>query len=74
LLPKKENQHLKLIPVKDAGLGVGRRTIGRRIKNPPQNFPPVIELNKRPYFEETTLESYKAFLLQQAHLQTGGQA
>ena len=39
-----------LIPVanvEEIGLGVGRRTIGRRIKNPPPGFPAVMKINGR---------------------------
>ena len=56
----------KLIPVSNAeniGLGVGRRTLGRRMKNPPPGFPPAIRINGRLFFEEDALEAYKRRLI-----------
>jgi hypothetical protein len=52
----------RLIPAADAeavGLGVGRRSIGRYLKNPPPGFPRAVRMNKRLYFKQTELESYK---------------
>jgi hypothetical protein len=56
----------KLIPISNTdsvGLGVGRRTLGRRIKNPPPGFPQAIRINGRLFFEEDELEAYKRSLL-----------
>ena len=59
----------KLIPLsrpEQIGLGVGRRSLGRRIKNPPAGFPQVIEVNGRKHLEQTALEAYKAMLIRGA--------
>jgi hypothetical protein len=64
----------KLIPVADPeaiGLGVGRRTLGRRIKNPPPGFPTVVHINHRLYFVADELEKYKATLIQSALQRSG---
>jgi hypothetical protein len=61
--------NIELVPVADTdalGLGVGRRSIGRRIKNPPENFPRPIRINGRLYFRRVELEAYKQRLIQQA--------
>ena len=58
-----------LIPLADSagiGLGVGRRTLGRRIKNPPPGFPAVLRINQRLYVRRTELEAYKAQLIAEA--------
>lgn len=58
-----------LIPVADVdsvGLGVGRRTLGRRIKNPPPGFPQVLRINNRLYVRSSELEAYKARLIAEA--------
>jgi hypothetical protein len=55
-----------LVPVADAGFGVGRRTIGRRIKNPPPGFPTVLRINGRLYFRRSELEKYRAQMLAEA--------
>lgn len=58
-----------LIPVADEdalGLGVGRRTIGRRIKDPASGFPPVIRVNGRLYVTKQNLRDYKARLIAEA--------
>jgi hypothetical protein len=55
-----------LVPVADTaaiGLGVGRRTIGRRVMNPPPGFPTVLRINKRLYVRRSELEAYKAQLI-----------
>jgi hypothetical protein len=55
-----------LVPVADEdaiGLGVGRRTLGRYIKNPPPGFPTVVRLNGRLYIPRSELEVYKAKLI-----------
>jgi hypothetical protein len=57
----------RLIPIADPdaiGLGVGRRTLGRRIKNPPPGFPKAVRINNRVYLVEAQLEAYKAKLIQ----------
>jgi hypothetical protein len=56
----------KLIPVADAeavGLGVGRRTLGRRIVNPPPGFPRAIRINGRLFFDSEELDAYKLALI-----------
>jgi hypothetical protein len=56
----------KLIPasnVEAVGLGIGRRSIGRRIKNPPDGFPAPIKINGRLYFDQDALENYKHGLI-----------
>jgi hypothetical protein len=62
-----------LVPVADAdklGFGVGRRTIGRRIKNPPPGFPTVLRINSRLYFRRSELEKYRAQMLAEAEAAT----
>jgi hypothetical protein len=62
-----------LVPVADAdklGFGVGRRTIGRRIKNPPPGFPTVLRINSRLYLRRSELEKYKARMLAEAEATT----
>jgi hypothetical protein len=59
----------KLVPAANSekvGLGFGRRTLGRRLKNPPPGFPPTIRINGRLYFEEGALEKYKQALFADA--------
>lgn len=56
----------KLIPVANVaalGLGVGRRTIGRRIKVRSSGFPPVVRVNGRLFVTQSELEQYKAKLI-----------
>ena len=63
-MTKVENE--SLVPVADTeglGLGVGRRTIGRLIKNPPPGFPAVLRINGRLYVCRSELEEYKAHLI-----------
>ncbi len=58
-----------LIPVAnvaEVGLGVGRRSLGRRIKNPPEGFPTVLRINKRLYMRRTEIEAYKQKLIAEA--------
>ena len=58
-----------LVPVADTdaiGLGVGRRTMGRYIKNPPPGFPIVLRINGRLYVRRSELEAYKAKLIAEA--------
>lgn len=58
-----------LVPAADTGavgLGVGRRSIGRRIKNPPPGFPAPIKINRRLYFRRSELETYKQKLISEA--------
>ncbi len=58
-----------LVPLADpaeVGLGVGRRTLGRRVKNPPAGFPTVLRINKRLYVRRSELEAYKAKLIAEA--------
>ena len=58
-----------LVPVADVeavGLGVGRRTVGRRIKRPPSGFPTVIRINNRLYFRRNELRRYKQRLIAEA--------
>ena len=58
-----------LVPLADieaVGLGVGRRTIGRRIKNPPPGFPTVLRINGRLYARRSELDAYKARLIAEA--------
>ena len=58
-----------LIPLADTakvGLGVGRRTLGRRVKNPPSGFPTVFRINTRLYVRRSELEAYKAKLIADA--------
>ena len=58
-----------LIPLADTdevGLGVGRRTLGRYVKNPPPGFPTVVRLNGRLYVPRSELERYKARLIAEA--------
>ena len=55
-----------LVPIANVdalGLGVGRRTIGRRIKDRASGFPAVIRINGRLYARRSELESYKAKLI-----------
>lgn len=55
-----------LIPVANTealGLGVGRRTIGRKIKDPDSGFPPVIRINGRLYVRQADLDAYKSNLI-----------
>lgn len=44
------------------GLGVGRRTLGRYVKNPPPGFPHPIYRNGRIYLLSTELDAYRARL------------
>jgi len=58
-----------LIPLADTdevGLGVGRRTLGRYVKNPPPGFPTVLRINKRLYVPRSELEAYKSNLIAEA--------
>jgi hypothetical protein len=58
-----------LIPLADTdevGLGVGRRTLGRYVKNPPPGFPTVMRINKRLYVPRSELDAYKANLIAEA--------
>lgn len=62
-------ENKSLIPVantSELGLGVGRRTIGRRIENPPDGFPKVLRINGRLYVRRRELEQYKAQLISDA--------
>jgi hypothetical protein len=56
-----------LVPVADAdavGLGVGRRSLARRIANPPPGFPVVIRgHNGRLYMRRSDIEAYKQRLV-----------
>ena len=54
------------VPLADAagvGLGIGRRSLGRRIKNPPPGFPAVLRINNRLYVRRSELEAYKSKLI-----------
>jgi hypothetical protein len=56
----------RLIPIANAealGLGVGRRTIGRRIKDLNSGFPNVITINGRGYVTASELQAYKSRLI-----------
>lgn len=58
-----------LVPIADdeaVGLGVGRRTVGRRIKRPPPGFPTPIRINNRLYFRRSELRKYKERLIAEA--------
>ena len=69
------NETETLVPLADTaeiGLGVGRRTLGRRIKNPPPGFPAVIRINKRLYVRRSELEVYKKRLISEAVRATAG--
>jgi hypothetical protein len=58
-----------LVPLADAeavGLGIGRRTLGRRVKNPPPGFFPVLRINGRLYGRRSDIEAYKARLIAEA--------
>jgi hypothetical protein len=60
-----------LVPLADTdevGLGIGRRTIGRRIKNPPNGFPTVLRINRRLYVRRSELENFKQRLITEALL------
>jgi hypothetical protein len=64
-----EQEDDALVPVADdeaVGLGVGRRTVGRRIKNPPQGFPIALRINGRLYFRRKELKAYKEKLIAEA--------
>jgi hypothetical protein len=64
-----------LVPLADTaevGLGVGRRTLGRRIKNPPPGFPTVLRINNRLYVRRSELEAYKARLIAEAVVAPSG--
>ena len=55
-----------LVPLADSdgvGLGIGRRTLGRRVKNPPPGFPTVLRINSRLYVRRSELEAYKSRLI-----------
>ena len=63
-MTKSANPH-ELIPVADPAalaLGVGRRSIGRRIKDDP-DFPKVLRSNGRLYVTRADLETYKNKLI-----------
>ncbi|MGA2493329.1 MAG: hypothetical protein ABSF67_10305 [Roseiarcus sp.] len=58
-----------LVPLADAdavGLGVGRRTLGRRVKTPPPGFPTALRINGRLYLRRSELEAYKTQLIAEA--------
>ena len=55
-----------LANVASIGLGVGRRTLGRRVKNPPPGFPAVMRINRRLYVRRGELEIYKQKLIAEA--------
>jgi hypothetical protein len=58
-----------LIPLADTaavGLGVGRRSIGRIVKNPPDGFPVVLRIKGRLYVQRSELDAYKARLIANA--------
>jgi hypothetical protein len=64
-----------LVPLADAagiGLGVGRRTLGRRIKSPPPGFPTVLRINNRLYVRRSELEAYKSRLISEAAIAPSG--
>jgi len=64
-----------LVPLADTaavGLGVGRRTIGRRVKKPPEGFPAVLRINGRLYVRRAELEAYKARLIAEAVIAPSG--
>lgn len=64
-----EQEDDALVPVADdeaVGLGVGRRTVGRRIKNPPPGFPTALRINGRLYFRRGELKAYKKKLIAEA--------
>jgi hypothetical protein len=45
------------------GLGVGRRTLGRKIKDPASGFPAAIRINGRLYVRRSELEAFKERLI-----------
>ncbi|MGD0186985.1 MAG: hypothetical protein ABSC25_17275 [Roseiarcus sp.] len=58
-----------LVPLADVdavGLGVGRRSLGRRVKNPPPGFPTALRINGRLYLRRSELEAYKQRLIAEA--------
>ena len=65
----------RLIPAADTealGLGVGRRSIGRYIKNPARRFShSTPDQLCRPYFRRAELEAYKQRLIQRALSECG---
>jgi len=67
----------EFVPAADTdalGLGVGRRSIGRRIKTPPPGFPTPIRLNGRLYFRRSEVEAYKQRLIAEALATPGSRA
>ena len=62
----KFNELIPISNVEALGLGVGRRTIGRLIKNPESGFPPALNIRGRLYVEREALEQYKARLIAQS--------
>ena len=63
-----------LVPLADTdgiGLGIGRRTLGRRVKNPPPGFPAVLRINSRLYVRRSELEAYKTRLIAEAMTKPG---
>jgi hypothetical protein len=59
---------LKLLPLaktEEIGLGVCRRTLGRRIKDPNSGFPTPIRLNGRLYVRKSDLDTYKLRLIRE---------
>ena len=66
MLDSESETLVPLADTADVGLGVGRRTLGRRIKNPPPGFPTVMRINKRLYVLRSELEAYKMRLIAEA--------
>jgi hypothetical protein len=61
--------HEALVPLADVdavGLGVGRRSLGRRVKNPPPGFPIALRINGRLYLRRSEIEGYKEKLIREA--------
>ncbi len=67
------NESEVLIPVANAeaiGLGVERRSLGRRIRDPASGFPTTIRIGGRLYVRKSELDAYKARLIRGALSET----
>lgn len=63
----------RLIPISKPeliGLGVGRRTIGRRMETDP-DFPPVYKIGGRNYVRASDLDAYREKLMERALRKAG---
>ncbi len=59
---------MDLIPIANPaalGLGVGRRTVGRRMKDDP-DFPTIHRINGRNYVKDDALAAYKQQLIRRS--------